>query len=70
MTGGDGVLAEIVHGRERIWSADLAAGDLTGVTHDVTRRVRMGEEVHFRVGRRANVAFDSTSWDPVILLTS
>ncbi len=70
VAGGDGVLAEIVHGGERIWSADIAGDNLVGVAHDVARRVRRGEEVHFRVGRRANVAFDSTSWDPVILLTS
>lgn len=64
---GDGVRAEIVHRSETIWSADIVAGDAVGTSHDVTRRVAKGDEVHFRVGRRVNVAFDSTAWDPLIV---
>ena len=67
--GGDGVRVETVHVAETIWSTEIAGDDLGGVTHDVTRRVRKGDEIHFRVGRRVNFQFDSTAWDPRILLT-
>lgn len=66
-SGGDGVRAEIVHRNETIWSADVAAGDAAGASHDVSRRVAKGDEIQFRLGRRGNANFDSTSWDPLIV---
>lgn len=65
--GGDGVRAEIVHRNETIWTAEIAAGDATGVPHDVSRRVAKGDDIHFRVARRGNANFDATSWDPLIV---
>lgn len=66
--GGDGVRAEIVHRSETIWSADILVGD-GAASHDVSRRVTKGDEIHFRVARRANANFDITSWDPLIVAT-
>jgi hypothetical protein len=43
--GGDGVRDEVLHGRETIWSADIARDDLVGLTHDVSRRVAKGDEI-------------------------
>ena len=67
--GGDGVLVSIRHGATVIWQATINNGNTTGVAFDLTRAMHQGETLDFVINRRANNGYDSTYFNPTIVLT-
>jgi len=70
-TGGDGVKVSIWKNGTMIWPANgqwqnIAYNDATGVTHNVSTAVAVGDKISFRVDQNGNSSYDSTSWNPEI----
>ncbi len=66
-SGGDGVVATILHNAVSVFNRTIGGTDRVG--HDVfaTVTVAAGDRLYFRVNRNATRSSDSTSWDPLIL---
>ncbi|MCQ6557445.1 glycosyl hydrolase family 28 protein [Paenibacillus mendelii] len=69
--GGDGVNVSIWKNGSMVWPTNgqwqtIGYNDATGVNHDFILSLAQGDTISFRVDQRANSAYDSTSWNPII----
>src|SRR5262245_39878637 len=67
--GGDGVVVSIRHGATVIWQATILNGNTTGVAYDLTRTMHQGETLDFVINRRSTNSYDTTNFNPKIVLT-
>ncbi|QXP85927.1 hypothetical protein [Methylococcus sp. Mc7] len=68
---GDGVVASILRNGVQVWTATIANGNTTGVSHSLTLGVMVNDSVQFVVNRGASDKnCDSTTWDPTVTYTS
>ncbi len=62
---------KILHGQQQIWPAKdwaaIALGDLTGVTHDIKRKVAAGDVVRFVLDQGTVPEHDLVAWMPRIV---
>lgn len=68
--GGDGVEATIKKNNQTIWGPfSISGSDTTvGISHTIQTRVRANEEIYMIVRRGGTSYFDSTLWNPAVLL--
>jgi hypothetical protein len=67
--GGDGVMVSIRKGASVLWQQVIENGNTTGFNFDVTATVAAGEAIDFVINKRAHNYYDSTHFDPKIVLT-
>jgi hypothetical protein len=70
--GGGGVSVSILKGSTVLWQKAIANGNTTGFSYDVTTAITAGHAIDFviRHGADGNNAYDSTWFDPRIVLTT
>ena len=70
--GGDGVNVSIWKNNQMIWPVNgawqtIAYNDTVGMAAEISAQVEADDVISFRVDKRENTAYDSTSWTPTIL---
>jgi hypothetical protein len=69
-SGGDGVQVKVLQNASQLWPASgwqfIAGTDTTGVTHNLTTNVAMGDTIRFVVNRNVTITSDETNWNPTI----
>jgi len=68
--GGDGVIVYIRKSGINIWQQTIANGNTTGFNYDLTVSVYAGETIDFVINKIGNDQYDSTVFDPTIVLTN
>lgn len=66
VSGGDGVVVDIMLNSQSVWNETIGAYDTTGYSHEVVIHVEPGDIVEFRVNRNSTSTSDDTTWDPTI----
>jgi hypothetical protein len=66
---GDGVLVTIKHNGLPIWQSDIPPAG-TGIPFDLTESVAIGDSLDFVVNKKGDNSYDSTTFDPTIVLSS
>jgi hypothetical protein len=70
MRGGDGVIAIIrKNGALPLWQTTIANGNATGVNFSLQTSVAAGNTIDFVINRIHSYNYDSTTFDPTIVLT-
>lgn len=67
---GDGVVFSVLHNNVSIHSATINNGIINGGSYNLTRTVLSGDKIDFIVTKRSTNNCDSTSLNPVIVLTT
>lgn len=70
--GGDGVNVSIWKNNQMIWPVNgvwrtIAYNDTVGAAAEISTSVAQDDVISFRVDKRDNTAYDSTSWTPTII---
>jgi hypothetical protein len=65
---GDGVLVTIKHNGLPIWQSDIPPAG-TGIPFDLTESVAIGDSLDFVVNKKGDNRYDSTTFDPTIVLS-
>jgi subtilisin family serine protease len=68
--GGDGVIAIIRKNGVELWRTTIANGNATGVNFSLTNSVAAGNTIDFVINRIGSNGYDSTTFDPTIILTT
>jgi lysophospholipase L1-like esterase/plastocyanin len=67
---GDGVQVKILQNGAQVWPASgwqfIGGSDTTGVVHNLTINVAMGDAIRFVVNRNVTATSDETNWNPTI----
>ncbi|MCH5138375.1 right-handed parallel beta-helix repeat-containing protein, partial [Clostridiaceae bacterium UIB06] len=70
-TGYDGVNVKIMKNDSQLWPASgwqfIGGTDTTGVTHEITGNVQVGDMIYFIVNKNGNNYGDETAWNPSIV---
>ncbi|MDO8210346.1 alpha-galactosidase [Conexibacter sp. CPCC 206217] len=71
VSGGNGVIASVLHNGTTLWTRTIAYDDATGYTTDVELSdvpVSAGDTLSFVVANNGGYANDATIWDPTVTL--
>jgi hypothetical protein len=69
-TGGAGAIAIIRKNGVELWRTTIANGNATGVAFSIPQTVLAGDKIDFLVNRNDSYNYDSTAFDPTIVLNT
>jgi hypothetical protein len=67
--GGDGVVAIIRQNGVELWRTTIVNGNSAGVNFSLAKSVAINDRIDFVVNRNGNYNYDSTTFDPTVVLT-